>query len=54
MNPIEKVYSKLKAFLRKLPERSVTGLMNALETPADIFKAAECANYFKTCGYDTD
>ena len=50
MNPIEKAYSKLKAFLRKLAERTVTGLMNALETCADIFKPAECENCFKTCG----
>jgi hypothetical protein len=31
MNPIEKAYSKLKAFLRKIAERSVAGLMRALE-----------------------
>jgi transposase len=54
MNPIEKAYSKLKAFLRKIAERSVAGLMNALQTCADIFKPVECENYFKACGYDTD
>jgi transposase len=54
MNPIEKAYSKLKAFLRKIAQRSVVGLINALETCADIFKPAECTNYFKGCGYDTD
>jgi transposase len=54
MNPIEKAYSKLKAFLRKIAERSVAGLMNALETCADIFKPAECQNYFRACGYDTN
>lgn len=54
MNPIGKAYSKLKAFLRKIAERSVVGLMNALETCADIFKRAECVNYFKAYGYDTD
>ena len=54
MNPIEKAYSKLKAFLRKIAERTVAGLMNALDACADIFKPAECANYFKACGYDTD
>jgi transposase len=31
MNPIEKAYSKLKAFLRKIAEPTVAGLMNALE-----------------------
>jgi transposase len=54
MNPIEKAYSKLKAFLRKIAARTVAGMMNALDACADIFKPAECANYFKACGYDTD
>ncbi len=36
MNPIEKAFSKLKAFLRKLAERTVAGLMHALEVCADI------------------
>lgn len=54
MNPIEKAYSKLKAFLRKIAERSVAGLIRALEACADIFKPVECEAYFKACGYDTD
>jgi len=53
MNPIEKAFSKLKAYLRKIAERTVAGLIRALETCADIFKPAECANYFQACGYDT-
>jgi len=52
MNPI-KAYSKLKAFLRKIAERTVAGLLIALDACADIFKPAECVNYFKACGYDT-
>jgi hypothetical protein len=51
---LEKAYSKLKAFLRKIAERTVVGLINALDACADIFKPAECANYSKACGYDTD
>ena len=54
MNPIEKAFSKLKAFLRKLAERTVAGLMRALETCAEIFKPSECVNYFKSCGYQDD
>ena len=54
MNPIEKAYSKLKAFLRKLAERTIAGLMAALDACDDIFKPAECANYFRACGYDFD
>jgi transposase len=53
MNPIEKAYSKLKAYLRKIAERTVAGLLNALDASSDIFKQAECANCFKACGYDT-
>ena len=53
MNPIEKAFSKLKAYLRKIAERTVAGLMRALEACADIFKSAECTNYFAACGYDT-
>jgi hypothetical protein len=51
--PIEKAFSKLKAYLRKIAERTVAGLMRALEACADIFKSAECTNYFVACGYDT-
>ena len=43
MNPIEKAFSKLKAHLRKIAERTVAALMRALGTCADIFKPAECA-----------
>jgi transposase len=53
MNPIEKAFSKLKAHLRKISERTVAGLVRALETCADIFEPTECANYFVACGYDT-
>ena len=52
MNPIEKAFSKLKAYLRKIAERTVAGLMRALEACPDIFKSTECANYFTACGYD--
>ena len=35
MNPIEKAFSKLKAYLRKIAERTVGGLIRALETCAE-------------------
>jgi transposase len=53
MNPIEKAYSKLKAFLRKIAERTVARLLMTLDACGGIFEPAECANYFKACGYDT-
>ena len=52
--PHRKSYCKLKAFLRKIAERSDSGLINALDACAEIFKPAEWSNYFKACGYDTD
>ena len=54
MNPIEKAYSKLKAYLRKIAQRTVAGLMNALDVCAEIFNPKECVNYFKACEYDSD
>jgi transposase len=54
MNPIEKAYSQLKAFLRKIAERTVVGLLSALDACADIFKPTECANYFRACGYEPE
>jgi hypothetical protein len=43
----------LKALLRKLAERTVAGLIAALEGSATtLFKSKECANYFEACGYD--
>jgi transposase len=53
MNPIEKAFSKPKATLRKLAERTVAGLMRALDASAHVFKPAECKVYFAACGYDT-
>jgi transposase len=52
-NPIEKAYSKLKAVLRKLAERSVAGLIAVLEGCAKLFTSVECKNFFAACGYDT-
>jgi transposase len=52
-NPIEKAYSKLKSVLRKLAQRTVAGLLAILEGCADLFKPAECQNYFNACGYES-
>lgn len=50
-NPIEKAFAKLKALLRKEAERTVSGLWNLIGRLVDLFQPAECANYFKSCGY---
>ncbi|KPF89729.1 transposase [Novosphingobium sp. AAP93] len=51
-NPIEKAFSRLKATLRKIGERTVSGLWNLIGKLVDIFLPNECANYFSSCGYD--
>jgi len=44
LNPIEKLFSKLKAMLRKAGKDEVGRLL-------DTISPAECQNYFKSCGY---
>ena len=51
-NPIEKVFSKLKALLRKAAERTVEGLWTTIGKLLDAFAPDECANYFVAAGYD--
>ncbi|HJS40120.1 MAG TPA: transposase [Sphingomicrobium sp.] len=51
-NPIEKAFSRLKAMLRKIDERTVSGLWSLIGKLVDIFQPAECANYFSSCEYD--
>ena len=53
-NPIEKAFARLKALLRKVAERTVAGLWHLIGQLADIFLPAECANYFRSCGYAPD
>jgi transposase len=52
LNPIEKAFSQLKSFLRDIAERSVAGLLNALEARASFFKPVQCVNDFEARGYD--
>ena len=50
MNPIEKAYSKLKAFC----ENRRTNRRGPADRPRHLRRyTAECANYFEACGYDT-
>jgi len=53
-NPIEKAFSRLKAMLRKIGERTVSGLWSLIGKLVDLFMPQECANYFSSCGYDPD
>jgi hypothetical protein len=50
-NPIEQLFAKLKALLRKAAERSVDGLWNRIAALLYAFTPEECANYFRNAGY---
>jgi transposase len=51
LNPIEKLFAKLKAFLRKAAKRSVEALWNEIGEVLATISSTECANYFASSGY---
>ena len=53
-NPIEKAFSKFKAFLKRVAARSIDELWDAIAQAVDIFTPNECRNYFTATGYEPD
>jgi transposase len=51
LNPIEMVFSKLKAALRKGAARTVKALMKLVGKLVKAFAPDQCANYFRHAGY---
>jgi len=51
LNPIEKLFSKLKALLRRAATRRVETLWDKIGTLLDAFSSEECSNYFISSGY---
>jgi transposase len=51
LNPIEMMFAKLKALLRKAKERTVEELWNRIGVLLDAFTSEECANYLVHDGY---
>lgn len=51
LNPIELIFAKLKALLRKAAERSVEALWRRIGRLLDAFSPEECAAYFTHAGY---
>ena len=51
LNPIENAFSKLKAVLRKVAERTMDGLWTQIGRLLDLFLPEECKNYFTAAGY---
>ena len=54
LNPIEQVFAKLKALLRKAAARTIDALWAAIAAALDAFTTQECANYFTNSGYEPD
>ena len=50
-NPIEQLFAKLKALLRRAGERSIAGLWDRIAELLNAFTPAECSNYFQNTGY---
>ncbi len=51
LNPIEQVFAKLKALLRKAAERTIPSLWTAIGRCLDNFPADECSRYLAHAGY---
>jgi len=50
-NPIEQVFAKLKALLRKAAPRTRETLWRTIGLKLCCFTSTECFNYLKNCGY---
>ena len=53
LNPIEKLWSKVKAWLRRIAARTIDGLIAAIGDALRDVDERECRNYFASCGYAT-
>ena len=51
LNPIEQLFAKLKALLRKAAARNKDALWTAIGRLLDTVPASECLNYLNHCGY---
>jgi len=51
LNPIEQLFAKLKALLRKAAARTKDALWTAIGRLLDTVPASECLNYLNHCGY---
>lgn len=51
LNPIEQVFAKLKAALRKAQARSIETVIQEIARTLPSISSDECANYFRHAGY---
>lgn len=54
LNPIEMVFSKLKANLRRISAKSFTNAFDAITQVSDLFGPQECSNYFNAARYKSN
>ena len=54
LNPIEQLFAKLKALLRKTAARTLDALWNSIGTHLGTFSEPECRNYLRNSGYAFD
>ena len=50
-DPIEQVFAKLKAWLRKVAKRTLDTLWDAIGDALNLFAPDECLAYFRNSGY---
>ena len=51
LNPIEKLWSKVKALLRKFKARTLDALPNAIQNAFHSGTVSDCSDWFRFCGY---
>ena len=51
VNTIEKLWSKVKAFLRKFKARTLDALPNAIQCAFQTVSPSDCSGWFHSCGY---
>jgi transposase len=51
LNPIEKMWSKVKAYLRKVKARTKEALWQSIGSALKTVSASDAVNWFKSCGY---
>ena len=51
LNPIEKLWSTVKSFLRKFKARTLDALPNAIQCAFQIVSPSDCSGWFHSCGY---
>jgi transposase len=51
LNPIEQMFAKLKALLRKANARTIEAVTEAIKKLLDEYTVEECANYLVNSGY---